>query len=104
MPFLVTVEARDLGHVFLGPAVSASSRGRASVFSTLVLLLIQTSMLFLLSPGLFVESLATSGGRGIGRLQCRRWRGFFNGIVASFLTESLRGSRVEEACDLATME
>ena len=70
MPFLVTVEVRDLGHVFLSPAVSAGGRGRASVFSTPVLLLIQTSMFFLFFPSLPVRGLAPSGGRGVGRLWC----------------------------------
>ena len=82
MLFLVTVEARDLGHVFSSPAVSTGSRGRASVFSTLVPLLIQTSMLFLLSPSFLVGGLAASGGQGVGWLRCRRRRGFFDGVVA----------------------
>ena len=85
MPFLVTVEARDLGHVFPNPAVSASGRGGTSVFSTLVPLLIQTSMLFLLSPSLLIGGLATSGGRRIRQLRCRRRRGFFDGVVVGVL-------------------
>ena len=82
MPFLVTVEVRDLGHVFPSPAVSAGGRGGASVFSTLVPLLIQTSMLFLLSPSFLVGGLAASGGRGVGRLKCQRRREFFDGVIA----------------------
>ena len=85
MPFLVIVEARDLGHVFPSPAISAGSRGRASVFSTLVPLLIQTSMLFLLSPSLFVGGLAASVGQRVEQLRCRRRRGFFGGVVAGVL-------------------
>ena len=65
MSFFVTAEARDLGHVFPSPAVSASGRGGASVFSTLVLLLIQMSILFLLSPSLLVGGLAASGRQGV---------------------------------------
>ena len=68
MPFLVTVEAQNLGHIFPNLAVSASSRDGASVFLTLILLLIQMSMLFLLSPSLFDGGLADSGGRGVGQL------------------------------------
>ena len=68
MPFLVIVKAHNLGHVFPSPTVSAGGRGGASVFSTLVPLLIQTSMLFLLSPSLFIGGLAASGGRGVRRL------------------------------------
>ena len=81
MPFLVTVEARDLGHVFPSSTVSASGRGGASVFLTLVSLLIQTSMLFLLSPSFLVRGLAASGGRGVRRFRCQRRRGFFDGVV-----------------------
>ena len=62
MLFPIIVEVRDLGYIFPNPTVSAGDRGRASVFLTLVLLLIQTSMLFLLSPSLLVGDLATSGG------------------------------------------
>ena len=82
MPFLVTVEARDLGHVFPSSTISAGGRGGTSVFSTLVSLLIQTSMLFLLSLSLLVGGLADSGGRGVGRLWCRRRWKFFDGVVA----------------------
>ena len=81
MPFIVTVKARDLGHIFLSPTISACGRGRAIVFSTLVPLLIQTSMLFLLSPSFLVGGLAASGGRGVGRLLCRRRRGFSDRVV-----------------------
>ena len=81
MPFFVTVEAHDLGHVFPSPTVSASGRGEASVFLTLVPLLIQTSILFLLSPSFFVGGLAASGGRGVGRLWCRMRRGFFDRVI-----------------------
>ena len=81
MPFLVTVEARDLGPVFPSPAVSAGGRGRANVFSTLVPVLIQTSMFFLLSPCLLVGGLAASSERGVRRLQCRKRRRFFDGVV-----------------------
>ena len=70
MPFLVTVETRNLGHVFPSPAVSASSRGGTSIFSTLVPLLIQMLMLFLLSPSLLIEGLAASGEQGVGWLRC----------------------------------
>ena len=62
------VEARDLRNVFPNPTVSAGGRGGASVFSTLGLLLIQTSMLFLFSPSLLVGGLAASGGQGVERL------------------------------------
>ena len=82
MPFLVTVEVRDLEHIFPSPTISTGGRGRASVFSTLVPLLIQTSMLFLLSPSLFARGLAASDGRGVRRLWCQRWREFFDGVVA----------------------
>ena len=82
MPFLVTVEACNLEHIFPSLTISTGGRGGASVFSTLVPLLIQTSMLFLLSPSLLVGGLAASGGRGVGRLRCRRRRGFFDGVVA----------------------
>ena len=82
MPFLVTVEARDLGHVFPSPAVSAGGIGAASVFLTLVPLLIQTSMLFLLSPSLLVGGLAASGRQGVGRLRCQRRQKFFDEVVA----------------------
>ena len=68
MPFFVIVEVHDLRYVFLNPVVSAGSRDRAGVFLTLIPLLIQTSMLFLLSPSLLVGSLATSGRRGVRRL------------------------------------
>ena len=85
MLFLFTVEARDLGHVFPSPAVSAGGRGGASVFSTLVPLLIQTLMLFLLSLSLLVGGLTTSGRRGVGRLRCRRRRRFFDGVGAGVL-------------------
>ena len=68
MPFLVTVEAHDLGHVFPSPAVSAGGRGRASVFSTVVLLLIQTLMFFLFSPSLLVRDLTASGMQRVGWL------------------------------------
>ena len=85
MPFLVTVEARDLGHVFPSPAVSTGSRGEASVFLTLVLLLIQTSMLFLLSLSLLVGDLAAFDRRGVEQLRCQRRRGFFDRVVAGVL-------------------
>ena len=85
MSFLVTVEACDLEHVFPSPAISAGGRGGASVFSTLVPLLIQTLMLFLLSPSLVVGGLAVSDGRGVGKLRCRRRRGFFDRIVTGVL-------------------
>ena len=68
MPFLITVEARNLEHVFLNPAVSIGGRGEASIFSTLVSLLIQMLMVFLLSPNLLVGGLAASGRQGVGRL------------------------------------
>ena len=83
MPFLVTVEARDLGHVFPSPTVSTSGRDRASIFSTLVPLLIQTSMLFFLSPIPLVRGLAASSRRGVRRLWCQRRQGFFDKL---FLT------------------
>ena len=89
MPFLVIVEARDLGHVFPSSAVSAAGRGGASVFSTLVPLLIQTLMLFLLSPSLLVGGLTASGEQGVGQLWCQRRRRFFDGVVVGF---SDRGS------------
>ena len=82
MLFLVTVEACDLGHFFPNPAVSAGGRGGASVFSTLVPLLIQTSMLFLLSLSFLVGGLAASGRRGVGRLWCQRRRKSFDGVIA----------------------
>ena len=82
MLFLITVEVRDLRHVFPSSAVKAGGRGGASVFSTLVSLLIQTLMLFLLSLGFLVGGLAASGGREVGRLRCRGRREFFNGVVA----------------------
>ena len=85
MLFHVTFEVRDLGHVFLNPAISAGGRGGASVFSTLVPLLIQMSMLFLLSPSLLVRSLAASSGQEVGRLWCRRRWEFFDGVVVGFL-------------------
>ena len=61
MLFLVTVEVRDLKYVFPSLAVSACGRGRAGVFSTLVLLIIQMSMLFLLSLSFLVGGLAAYG-------------------------------------------
>ena len=82
MPFLVTVEAHDLGHIFSSSAFSTSDRGETSVLLTLVLLLIQTSMLFLLSLSLLVGSLTTFGGQGVKRLWCRRQREFFDKVVA----------------------
>ena len=85
VPFLVTVEVPDLGHVFPSLAVSASGRGGASIFLNLVPLLIQTSILFLLSPNLLVGGLTASGGQGVGRLQCRRRRGFFDKVIARVL-------------------
>ena len=85
MPFLVTVEARDLEHVFSSLAVSAGGRCKVSVFLTLVPLLIQTSMLFLLSPSLLVGVLAASGKRGVGRLKCRKRQGFFNEVITGVL-------------------
>ena len=60
MLFLVTVEARDLGHLFSNLAVSASGRDKAGSFSTQVPLLIQISMLFLLSPSFLIKGLAAS--------------------------------------------
>ena len=68
MLFLVIVEARDLEHVFPSLVVSACGKGGASVFSTLVPLLIQTLILFLLSPSFLVRGLATSVGQKVGRL------------------------------------
>ena len=85
MLFLVTVEARDLGHIFPSHVVSTSGRGGASIFSTLVPLLIQTSMLFLLSPSLLVGGLTASGGRGVRWLRCQTRRRFFDGVVAGVL-------------------
>ena len=82
MPFLVTVEARNLWISFFSHAISAAGRGRASVFSTLVPQLIQTLILFLLSPSLFVGGLATFGEQGVRRLRCWRRQGFFDGVVA----------------------
>ena len=82
MPFLVTIEVHDLEHVFSNPAVSASARGKASVLLTLIPLLIQMLMLFLLSPSLLVGGLAASDRRGVGRYWCQRRRGFFDGVVA----------------------
>ena len=70
MPFLVTIEVHDLEHIFPSPAVNASGRSRASVFSILVPLLIQTLMLFLLSLSLLVGGLAASGEQGVRRLRC----------------------------------
>ena len=81
MLFLVIFEAHDLGYVFPSPTVSDGSRGEASVFSTLVPLLIQTSIYFLLSLSLFVGDLAASSGRGVERLRYQRRRRFFNGVV-----------------------
>ena len=75
------VKRRDLGHVVPSPAVSAGGRGGASVFSTLVPLLIQTSILFPLLPSLLVGGLAASGGQGVKRLRCQKWREFFDGVV-----------------------
>ena len=72
MLFLATVEARDLGHVFPSPGLSAGGRGGASVFLTLGSLFIQTSMLFLLSLSLLVGGLAASGRRGVGRLRYQK--------------------------------
>ena len=60
MLFLVTVKARDLEHVFPNPAVSADGRVGASIFSTLVALMIQKLILFLLSLSFLVKSLAAS--------------------------------------------
>ena len=82
MPFLVTVEARDLGHIFPSPAVSASGKGGASVFSTMVPLLLQVSMLFLFSPSLLVGGLAASSEQRVGRLRYQRRRRFFHRVVA----------------------
>ena len=81
MLFLVTVEAYDLEHVFPSPTVSARGRGGASNFLTLVLLLIQTLIFFLLSPSLLVGGLATSGGRGVRRFRCQKRQGFFDKVV-----------------------
>ena len=85
MPFLVRVETRDLRPVFPSSTVSAGGRVGASVFSTLVLLLIQTSMFFLLSPSRLVRGLVASDGRRVGRLRCRRWQEFFDGVIAGVL-------------------
>ena len=85
MPFLVTVEAHDLELVFLSPTVSASGRGGASVFLTLVLLLIQISMLFLLFLSFLVRGLTTSDRQKIGRLWCQRRRAFFDWVVVRVL-------------------
>ena len=85
MFFLVRVEVRNLEYFFSNPAVSASSRGKASVFSTLVSLLIQTSILFLLFLSLLVGGLATSGGQKVGRLQYKIRRRFFDRVVIGVL-------------------
>ena len=85
MPFFVTVEVRDLGHVFSNLAISASGRGETSIFSILVPLLIQTSMLFLLSPSLLIRSVAASAGQRVGRIWCQRRQEFFDRVVAQVL-------------------
>ena len=82
MPFFVIVKVRDLEHVFLDPAVSAGNMGGASVFLTLVPLLIQTSMLFLLSPSLLIRGLAASDRRGVGRFRCQKRQEVFDRVVA----------------------
>ena len=68
MLFLVIVEACNLEYVFPNSAVSASGRGGTSVFSTLVLLLIQKLIFFLLSLSLLVRSLAASSRQGVRQL------------------------------------
>ena len=81
MPFLVKVEVHDLGHVFSNLTISTGGGGGASVFSTLVPLLIQISMLFLLPPSLLFGVFIASSKRGVGRLRYQRWQGFFDGVV-----------------------
>ena len=82
MLFLIIVEAYDLGHIFPSSAISAGSRSGASVFSTLVPLLIQILMLFLFSPSFLVGGLAASGKQRVGQLRCQRWQEFFDRVVA----------------------
>ena len=81
--FLITVEILDLGYVFPSLIISAGGRGGANVLSTLVLLLIQMSILFLLSLSLFVRGFTASGEQRVGRLWCRRRRKFFDKVVAA---------------------
>ena len=96
MLFFAIVEACNLRYGFSNLAISVGGEGGASVFLTQVLLLIQTSILFLLFPSLFVGGFAAFGGQGVERLWCRRRRRFLMGL--------LRESQVEEAYDLATVE
>lgn len=60
MHFLIIVEVHNLRYVFSNFAISAGSRGRAIIFSTLVPLLIQILMLLFFSLSFFVEDLAAS--------------------------------------------
>ena len=60
VPFLVIIEACDLEYVFPNPTISTGGRSKASIFSTLVLLVIQMSMFFVLSLSFFIRSLTAS--------------------------------------------
>ena len=96
MPFLVTVKARDLGHIFLNLAVSATDRGEAIVFLTLVPLLIQTWYFFFSLQVFWLEVLLLPASEELNGFGIKGGRDFSTG--------SLQGSRVEEVCDLAIME
>ena len=85
MLFLIIVEVHDLEHIFPNSAFSAGGRGKASVFLILVLLLILTSMFFLLSLSLLIKGLAACGGRGVGQFKCQKQRGFFDKVVVEIL-------------------
>ena len=82
MPFFVIVKVRDLEHVFPNPAVTAGGMSRASIFSTLVSLLIQTSMLFLLSLSLLVGGVSASDRQEVGQIWYHGRREFLNEFVA----------------------
>lgn len=83
MSFLIRIEVYDLEIVFSNLAISARSRGRASVFLTLVPLLIQISMLFRLFLNFFVEGFTAFSGYGVRQLQY--YRKIFNGVVLGVL-------------------
>ena len=66
MSFLITVEVCDLEHVFLNFVINDSSKDEVSIFSTLVLLLIQILILFFLSLSFFVGGFAASVVQRVG--------------------------------------
>ena len=83
MSFHITIEAYNLKHVFSNLIVSEGGKSRASVFLTLVPLLIKTLILFLLSLNLLIRSFAAFGKQRVGRLWCQQR--FFNKVIAEIL-------------------